>query len=80
MRNCGTLIEKGQDKEITDNINLEEAIQAPIQKGQKLGEVEFTLNGELISKVNIIANQTIEKMNIINMAKCVYGMWFNLLR
>ena len=77
---CGCLIEKGQDKEIMNNIKLEETIQAPIQKGEKLGEVEYTLNGETILKVNIISKETIEKMNIINMGKYVYGMWFNLLR
>ena len=79
-QNCGALMQKGQDKELVQNISLEETIQAPVEKGQKIGEVTYSLNGEIILSVNIIAKETVDKMNIINMGKCVYGMWFNLLR
>ncbi len=43
-QNAGTLIEKGNDKNIEQNLTLEENISAPISAGQKLGEVTFTLN------------------------------------
>ena len=43
-QNAGTLIEKGNDKNIEQNLTLEENISAPISSGQKLGEVTFTLN------------------------------------
>lgn len=34
--NCGTLIEKGKGKDVEQTISLEETVQAPIKKGQKL--------------------------------------------
>ena len=43
-QNAGTLIEKGNDKNIEQNLTLEENISAPISAGQKFGEVTFTLN------------------------------------
>ncbi len=43
-QNAGTLIEKGKDKNIEQNLKLDENISAPIVAGQKLGEVSFSLN------------------------------------
>lgn len=42
--NAGTLMEKGNDKNIEQNLKLNENISAPIVAGQKLGEVTFSLN------------------------------------
>lgn len=41
---AGTLIEKGNDKNVEQNLFLQENISAPITAGQKLGEVTFSLN------------------------------------
>ena len=43
-QNAGTLLEKGNDKNIEQNLTLENNISAPITAGQKLGEVRFSLN------------------------------------
>lgn len=43
-QNAGTLLEKGNDKNIEQNLTLENNISAPITEGQKLGEVSFSLN------------------------------------
>ena len=34
--NCGTLIEKGKEKDVEQTISLPDTVQAPIIKGQKL--------------------------------------------
>lgn len=43
-QNAGTLLEKENDKNIEQNLTLENNISAPITAGQKLGEVSFSLN------------------------------------
>lgn len=43
-QNAGTLLEKGNDKNIEQNLTLENNISAPITAGQKLVEVSFSLN------------------------------------
>ena len=48
---AGTLIEKGKDKNIEQTLTFEENISAPISKGQKLGEITFTLDGKILSSI-----------------------------
>lgn len=77
---AGTLIEKGKENDIEQNLMLEENISAPITSGQKLGEITFSLNGEILSSINIIAKNNVEKINLFSMAKKVYYSWIDLLR
>lgn len=78
--NAGTLIKKGKEKEIEQNLSLEEKISAPITKGQKLGEVCFVLDGQTLSTVDIVAKNDVEKINLFTMSKKVIYTWFHLLR
>ena len=77
---CGTLLKKGDDKNVEQVLDLEDTISAPIKKGQKLGEISFSLNGELLYSVNIVANEDVEKNNLFTIMKKIYYSWVNLLR
>ena len=48
--------------------------------GQKLGEITFTLNGKILSTVNIVSENNVEKINLFTMSKKVYYKWIDLLR
>ena len=76
----GVILEKGKEKDVEQSININENINAPIKKGDKLGEVSFVLNGEVISKTNLIAQEDVDKINMVSMVKDIYSKWFNLLR
>lgn len=78
--NAGTLIEKGRDKDVEQNLQIEENISAPITSGQKIGEISFSLDGEVLSTVNIVAEEGVEKINLFTMSKKVIYNWVNLLR
>ena len=58
----GALIEKGKQGNVEQNINLEENVSAPIEKGQKLGEISFSINGETLASVNIVAKESVDKV------------------
>lgn len=77
---CGALIPKGKDSNVTTKINLNDSIEAPIYKGQKIGEYNLYLDDNLISSVNLIANETVEKQNFFSICKNIILKWFNLLR
>ncbi len=77
---AGTLIEKGKENDIEQNLMLEENISAPVTSGQKLGEITFTLDGKTLSSINIVAQNNVEKTNLFSMAKKVYYSWIDLLR
>lgn len=78
--NAGTLIEKGRDKDVEQNLKIDENISAPIASGQKIGEISFSLDGEVLSTVNIVAKEGVEKINLFTMSKRVIYNWVNLLR
>ena len=76
----GSLLKKGQDKNIEQVVSLPEAVEAPIEGGQKLGEVKYILDGETIGITSLIADKQIKKINLSNMAEFVFFSWFRLLR
>ncbi len=78
--NAGTLIEKGKDKNIEQNLILDDSISAPISSGQKLGEISFTLDGKLLSTVDIVAKNNVDRLNLFTMLKKVIYSWIDLLR
>lgn len=77
---AGTLIEKGKDKNIEQNLILDDTVSAPITAGQKLGQVSFSLDGQTLSTVDIVAKNDVEKMNLFTMSKKVIYSWIDLLR
>lgn len=77
---CGVLVEKGNDKNISQEVVLNDNISAPIVKGQKLGEVKYCANDKILFVSNIIAKDNVDKLNILTMCKYVYNSWFTLLR
>ncbi len=76
----GCLIQKGKSKAISSNITLDDSIAAPISKGQKLGEITYSIDGKEISKVNIVAKEDVKKLNLVNMYTRAVENWFTLLR
>ena len=79
-QDSGLIIKKGKSNDITSNIILDDNISAPITKGQKLGEVTYSLDNEVISKINIIAKEDVKKLNLVNMYVRVMENWFTLFR
>lgn len=76
----GVLIQKGQNKDIVQSIQLADTINAPVSAGQVLGNITYSLNGNEIEKVNIIAENSVEKNTAFNMIEYVFLNWLSLLR
>ena len=76
----GVLLKKGEDKNINQEITLEENISAPITEGQKLGEIRYTMDGETLATCNLVSSENIDKINLFSMSKKICYNWVNLLR
>lgn len=74
------LMSNGSSKDITQEIKLDDTFNAPILEGQKLGEVEFSINGNVVSTVNLVANKSSDKLSFASIIKFVMNKWFNILR
>lgn len=79
-KDFGTLLSKGNNINVNKTISLDDNIEAPINKGDVIGNVIFTLNDEVVGTVNLIADSTIDKLNIFSMNKFVISNWISLLR
>lgn len=76
----GVLIQKGQNKDIVQSVQLTDSINAPVSAGQVLGSVTYSLNGNEIGKVNIVAEKSVGKNTAFNMIEHVFFNWLSLLR
>lgn len=78
--NCGVLLKKGTENNVVQNIQMEQKLTAPVEKGQKIGTVTFTLDGNLIQSIDIISESEVKKETLMNVASYIYERWFCLLR
>lgn len=74
------LIKKGEEPSITYEINLPDNIQAPISQGQQLGTITYYLSGSELEKISLVAEKSVEKINLLTMAKNLIYNWFSMLR
>ena len=74
------LMSNGNNKDVTQEIKLDDTFNAPILEGQKLGEVEFSINGNVVSTLNLVANKSSDKLSLGSIIKFVMNKWFNKLR
>ena len=77
---AGVVIKKAQNNNISQNIEIFNNISAPITKGQKVGELTFLLDNEIIAKVDLVSNKDVDKYSLGTMMKKVYESWFTILR
>lgn len=66
------LINKGKATEIMTEINIPQEIEAPVNKGDTIGKLMFKTEGDVIGVCDIIAAETINKMNFINAVSALY--------
>ena len=78
--NAGALVKKGENKNIEQSVNIERNISAPVSKGQKLGEIKYSLNGNVVGVVDLVAENDVAKISFGSISKKVFLNWFRLLR
>ena len=65
---------------ITYELNLQDSVQAPVTQGQQLGTITYCLNGTQLATVSLVAETSVNKINLLTMTKSVLNNWFSLLR
>ena len=73
------IIEKNNNSNVETITTLNENITAPIFKGDVLGKVDFKINNEIISSVNLVAEKDIPKNSFKNFFHQNITTYFKLL-
>lgn len=60
----GATVEKGQADSLTYEVELRPDLEAPLQRGQKVGEVIYTVDGQEVGRSDIVAGADVPKGNI----------------
>ena len=59
------LIKKGTEKEITQRVDICIDVEAPVEKGQKLGAVYFEKDGKTLAECPIVSETAVNKRGLI---------------
>ena len=73
------IVNKGQREKVEYETQLPDELSAPIEKGQCLGTVNFYHNGKILTSCEIIADESVEKMNFENALIFLLGAFRNNL-
>lgn len=76
----GVILEKSNSSQVNQEIEITGNLEAPIEKNQVLGKMNFYVDNALISSVNLVAENDIPKITVINLIKQVTFSWFSILR
>lgn len=63
------LLKKNEGKEIRQEVNLKEDIEAPVRKGDKVGNIDIFMGDEQIGSIDITAAENVEKMSFFTALK-----------
>lgn len=70
------LVEKAQVNEVETRIDLCADVEAPVEQGQKLGEMTVTVAGEVRQTIPIVAAQSVARLTIPGILKNLLGHFF----
>ncbi len=62
QRDCVLLMEKSKSGSVTTEISLAENVTAPVEAGQKLGEITVYVDGEQADIIDLVAPDAVERL------------------
>ena len=63
-RSSRILIDKADVNSVTTELSLCENVEAPVEQGQKLGEMVVKVNGETLQTIPIVAGEAVERLTV----------------
>lgn len=67
------LIKKGTEEQITQRVDICIDVEAPVEKGQKLGAVYFEKDGEVLAECSIISENAVQKRGVLFVFKILWS-------
>ncbi|MHB1391778.1 MAG: D-alanyl-D-alanine carboxypeptidase family protein [Clostridia bacterium] len=70
------LLNKGEEKNIKKTAELPETLNAPLKKGDKIGELVISMNDAEVGRYNLVSNTDVSKSSFINNLRNSFIYWF----
>lgn len=76
--NIGSICDKGQEKQVTWKRSITSYANAPVKKGDRLGEAQVFVNGKLVKKIPLLAAKDVAQASPFNTVKKAWNKIFLL--
>ena len=70
------LLKKDSGRDWETKTELLPAMDAPVQAGEKVGEVVYLINGEEMGRMDLVAGSSVEKTDLTTMLERMLKIWF----
>lgn len=70
------LLNKGEEKNIRKTAELPELVNAPIKKGEKLGEIIISISDKEVGRYNLVCDTDVSKSSFMNNLRNSFWYWF----
>jgi D-alanyl-D-alanine carboxypeptidase len=74
------LLKKGDKAKIQKVVSMEKSLTAPVKKGQVIGVVTFTVDGEEVGKAELVSNADVKKASFVKLFVRMVKEWFGVGR
>ena len=64
QRDCRLLVRRVEEGTVTTNLTIAEDVEAPVDQGQTLGQLEVYVDGELRDTVPIVSAQQVDRLTV----------------
>lgn len=71
-RRVGIILPRGEDKDITTEIELEPYVNAPLTKGEAVGYINIIRGGEILSRTDLVVKADVDKGTLWQMMKKLF--------
>ena len=63
-RDCRLLVRKGEESQVTTRLSMAQDVEAPVEKGQTLGQLEVYVGDELRDAIPILSSQQVDRLSV----------------
>lgn len=75
-RECVILLEKSKAGNVTTQITLADNVAAPVEEGQKLGQLAVLVDGEQVDAIDLVASAGVERLSVGDLFRGLLGRLF----
>lgn len=74
----GFVVKKGNKSKLETRFEMEESVSAPVEDGQKLGEIIYIIDGEEVTRRDVCATERVDKINAVQIFLRCLADWLKL--